>query len=498
MLGRLAVFVIVVLLLLTSLTGNAVVASQRTVLDSGFVTNSMAEEDAYTTLHETVLSDGEFPFAEGETELPPFAADIASRVVTPAYLQNQTEGNVRRGYAYLHGDREELLLAVDLRPVKNRTPDAVADVVRNTTVRELVEQVGIGNVSPPGVPVNTSLVLSLTEGPESYDEARERFREALRAEAISQIVNTSYQSLNDDQRLGLVIDDYNPDEYTAEEKDQLVSEREDDIRAVLRQRITENQGDEIDRRLQEQLNSSRQTMKDSLADPDTGTSEEIDAAAGDLLGVFVDGLTAEDPDYATFDRRLTTAKDDLAPALGSYAESELDQQLPDRLVLTEDIGPDAREQLSSAREAIGIVDLLGVALPAAALLLIGLLALVSRSAGVTAMWTGVAAVAGGLPVFLGAQMAGDRLTAAVAEAAPESEAGQTLADLGLAVVERFLGTVEAQSLALVALGLVLTAAGIALRLGALGDRLQEQAEQQAQEMQEQADQAEVEAQLGDE
>jgi hypothetical protein len=233
-------------------------------------------------------------------------------------------------------------------------------------------------------------------------------------------------------------------------------------------------------------------MKDSLADPDTGTSEAVDAAAGDLLGVFVDGLTAEDRDYATFDQRLTTAKNDLAPALGEYARTQLDNELPDRMVLTEDIGPDAREQLSSARQAIGIVDLLGIALPAVALLLVALLALVSRSLGVTAMWTGVAAVGGGLPVFLGAQMAGDRLSTVVAEAAPDSEAGQTLADLGLAVVERFLGTVEAQSLALVALGLVLTAAGIVLRLGALGDRMQERAE----EMQEQAEQAD--AQAGDE
>ncbi|MFB6217790.1 MAG: hypothetical protein ABEH77_01205, partial [Halobacteriaceae archaeon] len=429
----------------------------RTVLDPGFVKNSLAEEDVYETIHETALEEGQFPLVDSES-LPPFATDIAARVITPDYLRNQTGANIDRAYAYLHGERETPGLAVNLTPAVERTDEAVAATVANTSIRELVETIGVGSLAPAGAPVNTSTVLMLTDGPDAYREARERFREGIREAAIDRVVNTTFQQARNDNKdflLNLVIEDYNPNDYTEEEKEELVAENEADIKAELREQVLAERGDEIDQQINETLDSTRSNLEENLGNPNTGLSDAVDREAGDLLVVFVDGLAAEDLAYEEFRSRLDQQKAELGVALGDFAQSELEARLAEqnqvedgRVVLTDQLPPNAEQRLSTARTAVGIVDILGIALPLAALALVALLWFIS-SAATAALWTGVAALLAGIPVFVGARIGGARLEALVAANAPASEFGST----------------AAQSLALAVVGLLLAAVGAALRLG---------------------------------
>jgi hypothetical protein len=467
MLRRFGVFVVVVLLLLTTLGGNLVVAGHQTVLDPAFVNDGFEEQDAYDRLHESVLEEGGIPFAEDVDSLPPFATDIAERLVTPAYLQDQVERNVRRTYGYLHGDRDEFVVAVNLTPVKDRVDVAVAATVRNTSVREIVEEVGVGEgLVPEAVPANRSLLLSLTDDEQSYEEARETFREAARDAALQRVVDQTYSQYSNDQRLALVIDNYNPDDYSAAEKRRMVAEREGEIKATLRANIEAERGEQIDDQLNESLAGFRDSLTESLGNPSTGLSEGIDREAGDLLTVFVDGLLAEDYRYAEFRSALDTQKAALGTEIGDYAAAEVDASVGDRRVLSENLDANTRQTVSTAQTAVGILDILGIAVPIAAVALVALLWLLS-SLGTTALWTGFAALVSGAVGFLGAMLGGDQLTRIVEDVAPEGGPGEVLADVGLGLVDRVLGTLSAQSLALLVGGLLVGSLGAALRLGLL-------------------------------
>jgi len=108
---------------------NAVVAAERTVLSGEFVKAGLAETGAYGTAREAVIEQatagpettmdggGSAGEAEDGGGGPPAvfgnaATRIVDEVVTEAYVQREVERNVDRSYAYLHGDREELVLAV--------------------------------------------------------------------------------------------------------------------------------------------------------------------------------------------------------------------------------------------------------------------------------------------------------------------------------------------------------------------------------------------------
>lgn len=468
---RFGVLAAVLVLSTTLFAGNVIVAGHRTVLDPGFVKATFAEEDAYAALDERLVSEGELPVVDAENgSAPPFATEVAGRAVTPAYLRNQTEINVDRTYAYLHGGRDELFLAVDPGPVVERTDEAVAATLREAPVGALVERVG-GEAAVPGdAPVDAPSLVDLAEGPAAYDETRGEFRDTLRERAVDRLANESYGRLSDDERLALVVEGYDPRNYTEAEKDRLVAEREAEIRATFRGRIEERRGDEIDRRIGDRMDEVRAAAREEVGKASTGTNERVDAEFRDLLFVFVDGLTVEGLEYPAFRDRLDAAKADLGTALGDHVRDRFDAETPDRLVLSDDLDAGTRQTVADARTAVRILDVLGVALPLAAAALVGLLWLLSRSPAAVSLWTGAAALVGGLPGLAVAGAIGDRLGDAVVRSAPDSGAGSVLSAVGAEVGGGLAGALSAQSLALSAAGAVLVAVGLVLRSGVGTDR----------------------------
>lgn len=458
---RFGIFAVVLLLVATIGAGNAVVASHRTVLDPGFVKSSLDDENAYDTAIEVAATEGPLAATDSTDESQPAVIRNATeRIATPEYLKNQTEPNVNRVYAYFHGSSDNLTVVIQTEPLVDRTDDAVEATVANATVRELVTAFGVP--LPSVGPVNQSLLLGLTDGPESYRDSREQLRSSVRDRLVTSLVNQSFQQSSNDELLSLVIDDYDPDEYTDEEKTQLVNDRESEIRTAIRDRIERERGDEIDQEVATQLNDTRTTLKDDLAAPETGLGEDVDAAASNLTVVFVDGLLAPNYTYDSFRTDLDTRKAELGGALGDAVQSRLDEQLDDEIRPFSDANLEDQQAVQRARQAVQILDGLGVALPAFAVLLLVVLRLLANTWATTALWSGVATAVGGAPLFV-ATLFQDRLAETIRTGSESAAA----ADLAVALVAGLLDVVATQSLILIVVGTLVASVGMLVRTGVI-------------------------------
>lgn len=456
---RFGVFAVFLLLVATVAAGNVVIAGHQTVLDPGFVSESLDEENAYGTALDLAATESPLA-AAGNDSRPALVQNATRRVVTPAYLRNQTEPNVQRTYAYFHGERGNLSVVVRTDPLIERTDDAVEATVANASVRELVTAVGVP--VPAAGPVNRSLILGLTDGPESYAESRATLRNQTREQIVESSVDRAFEEASNDERLALVIENYDPDEYTDEEKRQMVADREPEIRAALREQIESERGDEIDRQVTARLDDSRATLKAEFAAPETGLGEDVDRAATNLTAVFVDGLLAPNYTHDAFQGDLDTRKAELGAALGDAAQQRLDDQLPSELRPLADQTPEEQRAVRQARQAVQILDALGVALPALVVGLVAVLRLVSGTWATTALWTGLAGAVGAAPLVVATQFR-DRLTTRI-EANATDEAA---AELAVALVGRLFDVVATQSLGLVVVGLSLATVGAIVRTGLL-------------------------------
>lgn len=459
---RLGVAAVVVALVTTLFAGNVVIAAHQTVLDPGFVTDTLDEENAYEAIHEQVLSDGSLPVGDAET-LPPFASDLAGEIVTPGYIQSQTEANIDRTYGYLHGSRDSLVVVVDTEPLKERTDDAVAAAVQNVSARELADFAGFDGGSLDGVPVDSSTLFALSDGPESFSDSRTEVRSVARDRLLTRLVDSQFEQSSNDELLELVIDDYNSDDYTEEEKEQLVADRESEIRTALREQIEAERGEEIDDTVTTLLNQSRSDLKSQYATFDTGFGSEVDSAAGDLVGVYIDGLLTPDVTYDEFSSELNATKADLGSAIGDVARERLDEQVSDQLVLSNQLGTEARENVVRARASIVLMDVLGWFLPLLALVLAGLIWVVSDAVETAALWSGVAALLAGAPGYAATTLFGSQVEQNVQSAFPEDQTA--LADVAVGLISDTLSTLSAQSLLLVVAGAVLALVGGAVRFG---------------------------------
>jgi hypothetical protein len=459
---RLGVFAVVVCLTLTLLAGNVVVATHQTVLDPGFVTDSLAEEESYEVIHEEALSNDSLPIGDAES-LPPFADNIVGQLITPEYIQSQTESNIERAYGYFHGSEDELVLVVDTRPIKDRADDAVASAVENTSTRELAEFAGFESGSFSGIDVNSSVLFGLSEGPEEFSQSRQEIRTVARDRLLDRLVDARFEQSSNDELLSLVIDNYDSEEYTDEEKAQMVSERESEIRAALRKELEAERGDEIDQTVTTLLNDSRSDVKAEYTTFDTGFGEEVDTAAGDLVGVYVDGLLAPDITYEEFSTELNAEKSELGAALGDAAQDRLDEAVADQLVLTDQLDAETKRNLVRARATVVLMDVLGWFLPLLALVLAGLIWVVSDEIETAALWTGVSAILAAVPGYAGGILATNAIQTQVSNAVPEEQAA--VGDLAVGLVTQTFGTLSSQSLFLLIGGVLLTIAGAAVRLG---------------------------------
>ncbi|MBS1262912.1 MAG: hypothetical protein MAG715_00077 [Methanonatronarchaeales archaeon] len=410
------------LLITTSLVAaNFVTVADRTALDSEFVKEALEEEGAYPALQGEIVDVFEQGTAlDGENGLPLSVSSegVVRGAVTQDYLKDQVETNVDRGYGYLHGDRSELRLSVDLEPVEEGVGAAVEEEIRSTSLEQFLSAfseegdfMSLGDTS-----IGFSTFAEMAESGARYEEVRAEFRNGLREEVRSEAGA----------------------EPTDSEIDALLEARMDEVRSDMGATVNES--------------ISRSDIPEELREP-----------VREIAYTGLDGLLT-DTTYRGYVSRMESAKSELASAAASLVEQQVEEELPDTLDLTEEIPPEALENAETAREAVTTLDTLALSLPVLAALLVGTVFLVSGSLTATALELGAAASLAGLIGYGSSVVAGKRLEDALS-GAPDVPPEAVEPVIG--VTERVLVELGNQSLALLLLGLVLVAAGLAARRGLL-------------------------------
>ncbi|MFB6311374.1 MAG: hypothetical protein ABEH64_09380 [Salinirussus sp.] len=459
------------ILLIASLSGaNAVVAGQRTVLDAGFVTDQLAEEDVYAEAETEIQSQLQSQLnqsAGGNLPVSIDAAAVADEAINRSFIRNQTNRNVRAFYQYLHGNADTLQLAINLEPAKASIAESVGDEAASVDVAEVVgERLASGDTD---LPIDTELLEQLTSGPDGYEEARTEFRNRVRERVIDQMVEQAFMDASNDELLALVIEDYDPTAYTESEKEQMVADREDEIRTAIREQITTERSDEIDSQVETRLNNYADSLESQDTETDGNATANVQAAGAELSRVVISGFVG-DASYEAFNSDLEAAKERFGAAIEELFAERLDEALPATLDLTEQMDANAKQQFETARSAVSTLDLLAILLPLLSLGLIGLAYVPTRSVPRTGKVAGIALLIVGVIGVLAAIIAGDVVSNIIRQSAP-NDAPLPIADIALGVVNDIFGTLMTQSLVLGLIGVIALAAVLAHRRGVFDDLL---------------------------
>jgi hypothetical protein len=470
-------FVVVVLITTSLVAGNAVIAVDRTAANEEFVTSTLEEEDAYAEI-QSVASDE----AAGQVDQSDIPVSIDTRAVVndtleQSYLQNQTEANVRRAFAFLEGDSEDLNLSVDLAPVKRSIADVVEDRIANQSVGELIDIVAEGNdLSTEVAGAEISLkqtIVNMSKNETLYNQEQSRVRERVVSLAANDSYDRSVENEEYDPLLGLVIEDYDPTNYTEQEKADRVEERESEIKAEL-EAVARGDRDtsggisiDIDERLQDINEQAKEAANATVGGALSGTEfNSTSGPATDIAALTIDGLTSNQS-YSEFDSDLSTAKANLASNVSIIVRNRLDEQVDDRfdLLNNDQISDADRAEIESAaenaRDGYGTLGLLTFVLPIVSLVLIGLLYLITRSFSTTAILSGIPALLVGGVTYAVASAAPGEIESPVRSELQGSDVPENVVDLLLGITEQVLGVVAGQSLVLALVGVGLIVAGIA-------------------------------------
>ncbi len=390
-------FVLVVSLGMATVT----IGAERTVLNGDFVADSLESEDAYAVAVEEITSQLEDEAGTTPTEPgQPAIDDLFPRVLTASYLQNQTEANIDRAYAYLHGDRDDIYLAINTTPLKDRMADElVAQLLSEQSLSNFDQRLG-----------------SMATNQSAYQAAREEFKD----EQLARIQAETDRELSD---------------------------------AEL-QRVYDEQREEIRTRLIEQMESE-------VAGSDQPA--ELEPVLVELGTLRINALMDPDMTYEQFTTELAETREDLEATVRDLVRTQLDEELPDEMELSEQLGPQEREQLEQLRGVVGILDMLVYVLPLVVLLvalLIGWVT-VARSSAFLAVGSGTAVL--GVISALGFMGVGSRAETEIASMAGGGNVPPAMTELVAALVSRTVSVFTTQSWLIALLGVVLIALGIAIR-----------------------------------
>lgn len=462
-----AVVLLGILLTVTLAAGNLVVAAHMTVLDPGFTTDTLEEEDGYAVLAETFEEQmaGQAPASDSGGDSGSLASLISMEetieaAVDEEYMKSQAEPNIARVYAYLHGSTDTLNLSVDPGPISENIEAATAAQVANSSTAELMGAVGGGTFGD--LPIEAETVEMLDEGPDAYEQAQADVRETVYQEVLASAVDQAMADSTNDELLALVVEDYDPAAHTEAEKEQMVEDRTDEIRSAVATEVERDRGEELQTRTDQVLEErATAASSESVSSGQPG----IDEPATELRDVTITALTT-DMSHETYQDQSTTAKENLGDGVGSVVAEEFLSGVGGQIDLNQEMGIPEEGALEQQRQIVGWLDRLAIVLPIVAILLLGGVFYLSRSVGRTAGTLGWSAAIAGLPAFLIA-------TVLLSDPATllDMQGGENpMTSILLGFIERTVDHLKTQSLALGLVGVGLVAIALAMRAG-LHDRI---------------------------
>jgi type IV secretory pathway VirB2 component (pilin) len=309
------------------------------------------------------------------------------------------EDNIDTVYAYLNGETDELVIDFESEPVKERVLTEVEDDVED--------------LEPTDLPMpNAEAIEAMAESESEFEDRREAFR----AEQKQRIQEETEEELSDEE-LERILDD-RMDQYRQEARNDVETEVENELE---------------------------------------GAPAELTDPIVDLQMARIDALTGE-LTYEEYTTEVDTATDDLGDAVVSVFETRLDEELPEPVDVTNQLGQQQRDQLETARTVVSASGPVAYGLAVLAIVVAGIVAWLAPLE-IAAIEIGVISAIVGAVGAVGSSVATDPVRTAIQDAG----APMGFESFVQAFVVGILRTLQWQSVLLVVVGVVLVAVGIALR-----------------------------------
>ncbi len=392
------------LIVLSAGVANAAIATDRTVLDSGHISDTFQEEDIYTELiseaQETIEEEiDEEAEASGRPEgVSIDVAGILENVLTEEYVAQQVERNLELFLDFARGDTETLELWIDIGQIKDRISVSGDNIRIDTGVLARSADLESRQFD---VRVSTDIVAQLNADETGYAAAREDIRETIEEETGGIGTETALLALNQE----------------------LEGQAAESTRTEL--------SDEV----------SQETIRRTI----------------ELQEVIIDGLTDPELDnYDEYTQQREEAERNLERALAGEINERLQTELDDEIRFGDDVQEELDEDgLSLIESGLTGINTATWLLPLLVLVFAGGIFGLTRSARDTVSRTGVAlAITGVIGVLVGFGAGGIATSAIEDAAAPDGEdQAQTVFDGVLAVFDSLFNTYGIQSVYLTVLGI---------------------------------------------
>jgi hypothetical protein len=182
---RVGVFVLGFLLAVSVIATSGIFAAQGTALNADYVSNTLEGTDATAEIEvqaEDVIIEeaGSLGGADYIPNADGLVEGTVRELVTEEYVSDVISTNLERFYAYLKGERADLVLAVDTTPVTDNIEPTVEEQLQEVPVTDLLQQEAFaGAFSLPGAEVDPDRLARAYEDPETYRELQNEYSQAL-------------------------------------------------------------------------------------------------------------------------------------------------------------------------------------------------------------------------------------------------------------------------------------------------------------------------------
>ena len=184
---RVGVFLLSVLLVLSVVAASGIFAAQGTALDADYVTGTLEETDAAAEI-EAQAEDAileEAGALDGSGYIPNADSLVRATVddlVTEPYVSDVISTNLERFYAYLKGERADLVLAIDTTPITGNIESKLIEQLneRDDQVIDLLQQDAFADAfSLPGAEIEPDQFARAYEDRNTYRQIQERYSQVI-------------------------------------------------------------------------------------------------------------------------------------------------------------------------------------------------------------------------------------------------------------------------------------------------------------------------------
>lgn len=397
------------------LSSNVLLAADQTVMNEEYAADTAEEAELHDEITAELRTELESQIDLGGTDLPIEISkdELVSDAISSDHVQSELEANLDRLYAYLHGETDDLYLAVDTSPVKAGIVESVEDSIGDLELTDVADR--FDGLAPQELDMDPAVVIpEMAESESQFLHHRERFEGQIKEQ----------------------IQEETPYHMTDAQLEEAYQQRRDDIRAEMR--------DEVNQRIDQAV--------------EQGTIEPAFEEPARTVGLaWIDAMTGA-IEYQEYSNQIDDAMESARTAAVEELESRLDEELPETVDLTEEFGQQEAQSMERAQTATTTANSLTLVLPIVGLVAAALVAYLFPASTAAFAVGGISAIVGAIGL-LAATVAGSTVADAI-DSANGPEPALRFVEL---LLDGLFGLLTWQSGALVVIGLGLIGFGVAIR-----------------------------------